>query len=409
MEIPKVFSEIEKSKDEATEVLTELVRIPAIGPENGGEGELKKAEKLLQILNGIGFDKIERYDAVDERVPSKKRPNIIAYCQGEKTTEKLWIVTHLDIVPPGEDTLWTVTKPFEPLLKDGKLYGRGSEDNLQSTVASIFAVKALKSLRIRPNRTVGLCFVSDEEHGSTFGIKHLIKQGLFRVEDLVVVPDSGNENGSLIEVAEKSILWLKIRTRGKQTHASRPELGLNANRIGMQCALALDESLHKKYPAEDKTFEPPRSTFEPTKRDKNVDAVNIVPGEDINHYDCRVLPQYNLDEVLNTFHTIVGDLGKRTGATIEIEVLQKNVAPKPTDPDARIVVMLKEAIKRSLRVDAKVGGIGGGTCAAFFREIGIPAVVWSTVYEVAHQPNEFSRIENLIGDSKVYACLALLG
>jgi succinyl-diaminopimelate desuccinylase len=407
MDIPKVFSEIEKSKNEATGILMELVRIPAIGPENGGEGELKKAEKLLQILRGIGFDKIEQYDAEDERVPSKKRPNIIAYCQGEKTAEKLWIVTHLDVVPSGEDELWTVTKPFEPLLKDGKLYGRGSEDNLQSMVASIFAVKALKSLRIRPKRTVALCFVSDEEQGSTFGIKHLIKQGLFKAEDLVVVPDSGNENGSLIEVAEKSILWLKVRTLGKQTHASRPELGLNASRIGMQYALALDELLHKKYPAEDKTFEPPTSTFEPTKRDRNVDAVNIVPGEDINHYDCRVLPQYSPDEVFNTFHAIAGDFEKRTDAKIEIEVLQKTVAPKPTNPNARIVVMLKDAIKESLNVDAKVGGIGGGTCAAFFREIDIPAVVWSTVYEVAHQPNEFSRIENLIGDSKVYACLAL--
>jgi len=408
MDIKKVFSEIDESRAEATRVLMELIRIPAIGPENGGEGELKKAEKLLQILDSIGFDRIERHDAEDERVPSKKRPNIVAYCQGEETAEKLWIVTHLDIVPPGEDLLWTVTKPFEPLLKDGMVYGRGSEDNMQSMVASIFAVKALKSLKLKPKRTVALCFVADEEQGSTFGIRHLIKKGLFKAEDLIVVPDSGNPKGGLIEIAEKSILWLKIRTVGKQSHASRPELGLNASRIGMQFALTMDELLHKKYWAKDDTFDPPGSTFEPTKRDKNIDAVNIVPGEDINHYDCRILPQYSPDEVLNTFQTAAINFERKTSAKIELEVLQKNTAPKPTDPNARIVTMLKQAIKRSLRLEPKVGGIGGGTCAAFFREIGVPAAVWSTIFEVAHQPNEFSKVDNLIGDSKVYASLALL-
>src|SRR5208337_2263690 len=207
---------------------------------------------------------------------------IIAQCMGEKTADKLWIITHLDIVPPGEGSLWTVTKPFEPLIKDAKVYGRGSEDNLQSMVASIFAVKALKNLEIKPKRTVALCFVADEEQGSAHGIKHLIKKRLFKPDDLVVVPDGGSSDGSFIEIAEKSILWLKMRTIGKQTHASRPELGLNASRIGMQYALALDKILHKKYPAKDKSFEPPASTFEPTRKDRNVEAINIVPGEDVN-------------------------------------------------------------------------------------------------------------------------------
>jgi succinyl-diaminopimelate desuccinylase len=407
MQNQKVFSAIEKLKTEMTNVSMQLIRIPAIAPENGGEGELKRAERLTRILNDMDFDKIERHDATDGRVPSKKRPNIIAYCHGEETAERLWIVTHLDIVPPGEDSLWTVTKPFEPLIKDGRVYGRGSEDNLQSMVASIFAVKALKNLKLKPKRAVALCFVSDEEQGSTYGIRHLIKQRLFKAEDLVVVPDGGRGDGSFIEIAEKSILWMKMRTIGKQTHASRPELGLNASRIGMQYALVLDKILHKKYPGKDKSFDPPGSTFEPTKRDKNVDAVNIVPGEDTNYFDSRILPRYSSDEVLSTMRTVATDFEKKTGAKIELKILQKTIAPKPTDASARVVVMLKNAIRMSMKVRAKVGGIGGGTCAAFFREIGIPAVVWSTVDEVAHQPDEYSKIQNLVSDAKVFAYMAL--
>jgi len=407
MESSKVFSEIERLKTDMTNVSMELIRIPAIAPENGGDGESKRAEKLVQILNDVGFDKIERHDATDERVPSKKRPNIIAHFLGERTHEKLWIVTHMDIVPPGEESLWTVTKPFEPIVKDGRIFGRGSEDDLQSMVASIFAVKALKNLKITPKRTVSLCFVADEEQGSTYGIKHLIKKHLFKPEDLVVVPDGGRGDGSFIENAEKSILWLKMRTVGKQTHASRPGDGLNASRVAMQYALALDKILHKKYPAKDNSFDPPVSTFEPTKREKNVDAVNIVPGDDINHFDLRILPQYDAEEALGIIRSVAKEFENKTGARIEVEILQETIAPKPTDPKARVVVMLKDAIRKSLNVRAKVGGIGGGTCAAYFRQGGIPAVVWSTVDEVAHQPNEYSRIENLVSDAKVFANLAI--
>lgn len=407
MQNQKVLSEIEKLRNEMTQTLMELIRIPAIAPDNGGEGETKKAEKLVQILNRIGFDKIERWDADDDRVPSKKRPNIIAYCFGETPTERLWIVTHLDIVPPGDESLWTVTKPFKPTAKDGKIYGRGTEDNMQSMISSIFAVKALRNLKIKPKRTIALCFVADEEQGSKYGIQHLIKQGLFKTDDLVIVPDGGNENGSFIEIAEKSTLWVKIRTTGKQTHASKPATGLNANRIGMEYALALDRMLHEKYPDKDKQFDPPESTFEPTKKDKNVDAINIIPGEDITCFDLRILPRYNVEEVQNAILGLAKQFEQKTGAKIEIQWVQKTVAPKPTDPNAKVVTLLKDAITKTRGLKPTIGGIGGGTCGAYFRQAGVPAVVWCTVDEKAHEPNEYAKIDNIVNDAKVFALMAI--
>lgn len=406
MEQERVFSEIEKQKDEATQALMELIRVPAISPQNGGEGEARKAERLIRILETVGFDKVERFDAIDERVPSKKRPNIVAYLQGEDDAERLWIITHLDIVPAGEESSWTVTKPYEPIIRDGRIYGRGSEDNMQSMIASIFAAKALKTLGIKPKRTMALAFVADEEQGSTYGIQHLIAQRIFNQDDLIVVPDGGSENGSFIEISEKSAIWFRIRTKGAQTHASRPHKGLNAQRVGMQYALALDKMLHEEYPARDAYFDPPESTFEPTMKEKNVDAINIVPGEDVTYYDCRILPTYNLDEILDKIHGLAQEHEKKTGAKIQIEIVQKSVAPMPTDPNAKIVLMLQAAIKTVRKVAPKVGGIGGGTCAAFFRKINIPAVVWCTIDEMAHQPNEYAKIQNLVDDAKVYATLA---
>jgi succinyl-diaminopimelate desuccinylase len=69
--------------------------------------------------------------------------------------------------------------------------------------------------------------------------------------------------------------------------------------------------------------------------------------------------------------------------------------------------MLKEAVKETRQKEVRVGGIGGGTCAGSFRRIGIPAVVWATLDELAHQPNEYAKIENMVNDAKVFAYLAV--
>jgi succinyl-diaminopimelate desuccinylase len=403
----KLFHEIEQSQPEMVKALMALIRLPAIGPENGGDGETKKAEKLTQILQDTGFDKIERYDAEDSRVSSGKRPNIITYYRGETDAKRLWIITHLDIVPPGEEQMWTMAKPFEPQLKNNRVYGRGAEDNGQPLIASLFAVKALKRLGLKPKRTVALAFVADEEQGSNYGIQHLIDKGLFRKDDLIVVPDHGNGDGSFIEVAEKSILWLKLRTLGKQVHASLPNIGLNAHRVGMKVALALDKRLHEKYSLKDEKFDVPWSTFEPTKKEKNVDAVNIIPGEDTLYFDCRILPNYSVDEVLSEITRITKEFEKETGAKITIEILQKQASPETNDANSEAAKLLKQAIRESRGVDARVGGVGGGTCAAFFRKAGFPAVVWSTIDEVAHQQNEYSKVDNMVNDAKVFALMAI--
>jgi succinyl-diaminopimelate desuccinylase len=404
----KLFRELEQLRAEMVEALMALIRLPAIGPENGGDGELRKTEKLTETLEAAGFDKIERCDAADPRVSSGKRPNIVAHYYGEPDAKRLWIVTHMDVVPPGEESMWTVTKPFEPLFKDGRVYGRGSEDNGQSLIASVFAIKALKRLNIKPKRTVALAFVADEEQGSALGIQHLIGKGLFGKDDLVVVPDSGSDDGSFIEIAEKSVLWFRICTVGKQVHASLPNKGLNAHRVGMQVALALDKMLHEKYSVKDDIFDVPESTFEPTKKDKNVDAVNIIPGEDTAYFDCRILPNYDVDKVLEEVTHLTEEFEKKTGATIKLEVLQKQIAPELKDGNSEVAALLKRAIKEDRGLDPRVGGIGGGTCAAFFRKAGIPAVAWSTVDEVAHQPNEYAKVENMVNDARIFALLAVV-
>ena len=416
----KISEEVEKLKDDAVKILMELIKIPALSPENGGKGEYDKAMKLLEILKDWGFDKVERYDAPDPRAKNGVRPNIIAYYFGEEgeKSQRLWILSHLDVVPPGNLEDWSITKPFEPIVKDGKVYGRGSEDNGQSIVSSLIAVKALINLGIRPKRTVVLAFVSDEETGSEYGIKWLMENHpeLFREDDLVLVPDGGNSDGTFIEIAEKSILWFKLKVRGRQVHGSMPHLGLNAHRIAMDLALEVDRILHEKYSDEDPLFSPPGSTFEPTMVRNPAESPNMIPGEHEITFDCRVLPKYRLDDIIEDIKAKVTEIKqkyrKRIGdeelPQIDVEVLQRVDAPEPTPENSEIVIKLKEAIKLLRNKEAHVGGIGGGTFAAFFRMRRIPAVVWATLDETAHKPNEYAKIDNIVEDAKVMALLAVL-
>ncbi len=407
MDKTAVFNQIDTLKHEMIEALMALISIPAIAPENGGDGEEQKAHLLIQLLEKAGFDKIERFDAPDNRVSSGKRSNIIAYLNGASNQKRLWIITHLDVVPAGEESAWTQTAPFEPILAGDRIVGRGSEDNGQSLVASVFALKALKQLGVKPAFTVGLLFVADEEQGSGYGIEYLMDKDIFKPNDLIVVPDSGNEQGSFIEVAEKSILWLKLTTVGKQAHGSRPDKGLNAHRIGMEVSLALDKMLHQKYTRRDDRFDVPESTFEPTKKERNVDAVNVIPGEDVTYFDCRIHPSYPLDDVLGDINGLLSYYQEKTGAQFKLELLQKQSSPWLETDNAEVVLKLKAAIKEARGIDATVGGIGGGSCAAFFRKMGIPASVWSTINEVAHQPNEYAVVANMVADAKVFALLAM--
>jgi succinyl-diaminopimelate desuccinylase len=152
----------------------------------------------------------------------------------------------------------------------------------------------------------------------------------------------------------------------------------------------------------------PISTFEPTKKESNVEAVNIVPGEDVIYFDCRILPVYNVEEVLADIRSVLKEFERKTGASITLEIIQKDVAPDLVDADSKIVELLKQALLEARNLNAYVGGIGGGTCAAHFRRAGIPAVVWSTIDDVCHQPDEYTKIENMVADAKIFALLAVI-
>ena len=402
----KVASKIDGNSQTIQDFFIKMLRIKSVNPRMGGPGERERADFLEAFMKDKGVD-VERVDVKDPESPGGIRPSLSAKLEGKDKKRNLWYISHMDTVPEGSRDLWK-TDPFEPTIKDGKIYARGSEDDGQSLVASLFGLLTLKELKAPLPFNVGVWFVADEEFASNYGIKALLKRNLFKDSDLVVVPDAGSPKGTDIEIAEKSLLWLKVTTKGKQVHASLPKKGLNAHRVGMKLALDLDETLHAKYTKRNKLFDYPVSSFEPTKKEANVGNVNTVPGVDVFYYDCRVLPVYSLDDVEEDVKRKLKQFERKYHATIEFEEVEKEPAGPATKVDSEVATLLGRAVSEVAGVKPRFVGIGGQTVGNLFRRDGIPTAVWSTIDDVPHEPNEYSKISNLINDTKVFATAPLL-
>jgi succinyl-diaminopimelate desuccinylase len=400
--------------EEMVDLQAVLTAAPAINPENGGPGEWEKAMLLEGYLRRHGFEPAEHYDAPDARVPQGSRPNFMVRLGGLSQRPRIWIMTHLDVVPAGEkrnDGGWAGwdSDPFALRRDGGRIIGRGVEDNQQAIVASVFAARAVLETGLKPAHDVALLFVSGEETGSAFGLQYVLREHphLFSPDDVILVPDGGNDTGSMIEVAEKSVLWLSFHVRGRQSHGSMPHLGCNAFRAAALLVCALDQGLRQRFNAPDALYDPPGSTFEPTVHEKNVPNVNTIPGEDRFCFDCRILPQFSLDDVLDYVREQMRRVDAQVGTKTELAVLNRLDAPAPTRPGAPAVEMLRRAVREVYGVEGRAMGIGGSTVAAFFRQAGCPAVVWSRTEGTAHQANESCLISNMAGDAKVFAHLFL--
>ena len=153
----KIDKYIEAHKQEMLDDICTLCRInsersPYQEGNPFGEGPSHALAQALKMAEEYGFS-INNYD------------NYVGTCDLNNGEHQLDILAHLDVVPAGEG--WTVTKPYEPIVKDGKLYGRGTADDKGPAVAALYAMRAVKELGIPVTKNVRLILGTDEECGSS--------------------------------------------------------------------------------------------------------------------------------------------------------------------------------------------------------------------------------------------------
>ncbi|MBP9943182.1 MAG: M20 family metallo-hydrolase [Desulfomicrobium sp.] len=399
-----VLEFLANSRDELLRLQTDLVAIPALGPTNAGQGEKAKVEYLAEYAGRFAGVRTELIKAPDDRVECGYRPSLIIRRPG-KSPRTLWLIAHTDVVPTGDLALWE-SDPFVLRQEGDLIYGRGVEDNHQGMVSALLLLRALETAGARTDLSLGILLAADEETGNTHGIEYIMTHHpqVFAPNDLIVIPDFGTPEGDAIEVAEKSVLWLRFTVRGRQCHASTPEAGVNSLVGASALILALDR-LHTIFDACDPLFDPPVSTFAPTKMEANVPNVNTIPGQDVFHLDCRVLPSYPLEVIEQEIRLICDDVEAERGVRITFASVVREQAAPATPADCEAARRLTAALEKTRGLEARAIGIGGGTVAAAFRKRGLPAVCWSTLMHTAHQPNEHASVKATLADSQVFAHL----
>ncbi len=391
---------VDNSYDDMVETMLGMISIPALAPVNGGDGEGGKADYLQGKLSG--FDTVQRYDIPDDTDTSVMRCNVVAKKQGAKPGT-VWVIAHMDVVPAGDPDKWD-SPPFDPVYRDGRIYGRGTEDNGQSVISSMFASRAVLDQDLH-GMSLGVMYVADEETGSEKGIQYLLDQGLFSEDDVIMVPDWGSPEGSMIDVAEKSVLWIRFIIEGKTTHGSSPDEGINAFRVSTYLLTELMDRLAERYSDRDELFIPSRCTFEPTKRPATVENINTIPGHDEFCMDMRILPGYDVDGILGFIRSIMAEHADRTGARISMVIVQNEKSGKPSSVHTKGFTALCDAVEHVTGRVPVGKGIGGGTCANFFRLRGLDAYAWQCGGGTLHAPNEYVEMSNLMLDAKVFATL----
>ena len=392
---------VDARETELVRNVLELGAIPGINPRMGGTGEAARVAWLKKYFDAHNIP-YQEYAVADDAVAEGQRTSLIVKFEGAEDKEKtLWFMAHTDTVAPGDLKDWN-TDPFQPTQIGNKIFGLGVEDNGQAVVCMMQACVMMKELGLTPKCNVAFLFAADEETGSQYGLHALMDiPDLFSSRDEAIVPDAGSYNGAFIEVAEKSQVWLLFTVLGKQAHGSMPHLGINAGYIGAKMAVEIVDTLRDRYAYKDDLFDPPYSTFEYTQKFANVESPNVLPGRDVFAMDLRILPQFTVDDVLDCVDRIISKYEYEYKVRISYEVTQRADAAPITSPESRVASELK-GILTEAGVDAICGGIGGGTCGAILRKKNIPTVVWSTLDELAHQPNEYTIIPNLVQDTAVF-------
>lgn len=381
-----ILDTIERRRASLVGLLASAVRAESSNP----PGDTRKVAELIAAR--LRERSIDFQFLADE----PRKPNILARI-GTGAPEVLF-TSHMDTVPAGDRRTWR-RDPFSGEVVGTRLYGRGSADAKASLVAMVGAIEAL--IPVLPlHGTLSFTAVSDEEVGGVKGTEFLVDRGLLRPDHVVV----GEITGNHLAVAEKGVVWIRITTHGRAAHGSTPWEGSNAISHMVRVLSAIEQQVGAQLKTRSHPLVPPASLSIGTIRGGI--ATNVVADWCEATIDRRTLPGENLPEAIAEIERVLAQLEKedRTLQT-DVEVLQSGPALE-TSPETHIVRLAQE-IARELHLSPDVVGYPQASDGRFFAERGVPTIIFGPGSpEVAHTPDEFVEIDDVLTAAQFYALLA---
>lgn len=338
------------------QTLADLVRINSINSSyEGGPGEAEAAAYVRRFFEQRGMEVWEQ-----EVFPG--RNNVIARVPGRDSSRRIVFEAHMDTVSIKGMTI----DPFDPVVRDGRLHGRGSVDDKAGLAAMMHAVADIHASGDRPPCEVWMAAVVDEEY-SFRGVVKLCED--LKANAAVVAEPTEFK----CVIASKGVLRWRIRTKGRAAHSSKPHLGVNAITAMSRVVLALNEDHERMQEVKHPLLGPGTCNVGVIKGGVQV---NFVPDEAVIEIDRRLLPGEEVPEVLAHYQTLLDALMKRypdVNAEMEAPMLQD--WPFQTDAEAPVVQLAREVLGEMGRENG-VSGVPFGSDASKFSRLGIPTILF---------------------------------
>lgn len=373
------------ASDPTLRFLREIVAIDSVNPSlvPGGAGEQAVAEAVAKELRELGLD-------VCFQTVSAGRPNIVGVLGGRAAGRSLIFCGHLDTVGVAG-----MSAPFDPVERNGRLYGRGAQDMKGGIAAMVGAARVLATSGGLAAGRLIVTGVVDEEYASV-GAEALVAE--WHADAAVVTEPTDLAIG----IGHKGFAWVEVETRGRAAHGSRPRDGRDAI-IDMGRVLArlepLDRSLQSR-PAH------------PLLGTASLHASTIEGGRELSVYPDRCVLRLErrtladeadgvalteVQQILGTLHA--EDAGFNASATLMFER-----PPHLLPAEHELPQVLAAAAAR--RLPPKFAGMSFWTDAAIFARAGIPAVLFGPGGEGLHGPDEYVRLDDVLICCEVLADFA---
>jgi acetylornithine deacetylase len=368
---------------ETIDLLRGLIRINSVNPSlvSGAPGEAEIAEYVAEFLRGLGLE-----TRVEEVEPG--RPNAVGVLKGKGGGPTLMLNGHTDTV--GVD--YMEIDPFDPVVKDGRVYGRGAFDMKGGLAAILAATKAVAESDAALMGDLVVAAVCDEEYAS-IGTERIVEQVR---ADAAIVCEPTRLN---ILVAHKGFAWIDVETRGVAAHGSAWQVGVDAiakmGKVQVGLERLQDEVLMKKRHG---LVGPP-----------SVHSSTIHGGRELSTYpdrcmlqvERRLIPgetrdgvEYEMRGLLSSIH----DLDPKFKGSHEITFFR---GPMEVSPEEEVCRLLSEcAAEVTGKIPRFVGGSGWLDTQVIW-ERGTPAVAFGPSGSGAHSAVEYVEVDSVIKTARI--------
>ncbi len=309
--------------------IADTAAMVAIDSQNPGPLEGECAAWVRDRLGAAGF--VPSVQRVEEG-----RDNLMAVLPGTGEAPRLVLLAHLDTVPFGGS--WT-QRPLGGDIHGGKLWGRGSCDMKAGLALAINLLDGLGRAGARPRGDVVLCATVDEESQHMSGAHALVRAGLVGPQDQVLALEP---TGCRLRIAQVGVRWIEVVVSGRQCHAGRSALGIDANHVMARVIEAVKATV-AGLGIDDPLLGPVQVTCGTLQGGV---ATNVVPGSARATFDVRLVPPFTPDSVVELLEPVVAAaVSAFPGATATVTPMGVPRPPVRAADDAHLVLGLERAYR----------------------------------------------------------------